>query len=161
MICQYAHRNGLPASALRQLLDMVTQPSSFDEAILVRLIESLYPVSRVPADLVCTIVSALGHGKWKPSPALQNALLKWLIMIYDVLEDTATLSSLYSVLFNMLDMPSIRLVLQCQRSSNIANHVRANLCYVLAIITRRKHVKPYRVQVLSVFLYLYMDQPQD
>lgn len=107
-ICQFADQNGLAASALQQLLDLLTQPSPFPEAILLRLVESLYPASRVSSDIVCTIVVALGHGKRKPSAALQDALLKWLIMIYDVLEDTAILSNLYGVLFNMLNIPVIR-----------------------------------------------------
>ena len=107
-ICQFADQNGLAASALQQLLDLLTQPSPFPEAILLRLVESLYPASRVSSDLVCTIIAALGHGKRKPSAALQDALLKWLIMIYDVLEDSAILSNLYGVLFNMLDIPVIR-----------------------------------------------------
>ena len=109
MICQFAHQNGLLASALQHLVDILTKPAPFDQASLLRLIGSLYPVSRVSSDIVCTIVSALGHGKRKPAATLQNALLKWLIKIYDVLEDSAILSSLYGVLFNMLDMLSIRL----------------------------------------------------
>lgn len=108
-ICQFANQNGLPASALQQLLDLLTQPNPFSEGVLLRLIESLYPASRVAPDLICTIVAVLGHGKQKPSAALQNALLKWLIMIYDILEDDAILSNMYGVLFNMLDVLLIRL----------------------------------------------------
>ena len=107
-ICQYADHNGLPASALQQLLDLLTQATPFPEAISLRLVDSLYPASWVSSDLVCTIVAALGHGKRKPSAALQNALLKWLLMIYDVLEDSTILSDLYGVLFDTLDTLVIR-----------------------------------------------------
>ena len=54
-------------------------------------------------------------------------------MISDVLEDPSILSSLYSVLFNLLDMTTLR----------------ADLCPLLAQITRRKHVRPFRIQMLQ------------
>ena len=63
----------------------------------------------------------------------QQLLLKWLIMVYDVLEDLSVLSSLYSVFFNLLDMSGLR----------------ADLCPLLALVTRRKHVRPFRVQMLQ------------
>ncbi len=53
-------------------------------------------------------------------------------MIHDVLETPAVMSSLYSVLFNLLDMMSLR----------------TNLCHLLAKITQRKHVKPFRIKML-------------
>lgn len=54
-------------------------------------------------------------------------------MIYDVLEDPSILSTLYSVFFNLLDMTTLR----------------ADICPLLAQITRRKHVRPFRVQMLQ------------
>lgn len=54
-------------------------------------------------------------------------------MVHDVLEDPSILSSLYSVFFNLLDM----------------NSLRTDLCPLLAQITRRKHVRPFRVQMLQ------------
>ena len=54
-------------------------------------------------------------------------------MVYDILEDPSILSTLYSVFFNLLDMTSLR----------------ADICPLLAQITRRKHVRPFRVQMLQ------------
>ena len=54
-------------------------------------------------------------------------------MIYDILEDPSILSTLYSVFFNLLDMTTLR----------------ADICPLLAQITRRKHVRPFRVQMLQ------------
>ena len=54
-------------------------------------------------------------------------------MVHDILEDPSILSSLYSVFFNLLDM----------------NSLRTDLCPLLGQITRRKHVRPFRVQMLQ------------
>lgn len=56
-----------------------------------------------------------------------------MILVYDVLDDPSTLSSLYSVLFDLLEMTSLR----------------TDLCPLLVQITRRKHVRPFRVQMLQ------------
>lgn len=54
-------------------------------------------------------------------------------MVSDYLEEAAQLSSFYNILFNLLDMMSLR----------------AELCHLLARITRRKHVRPFRIQMLQ------------
>lgn len=54
-------------------------------------------------------------------------------MVYELLEDTAALSRCYGVLFNLLDTMSLR----------------AELCHLLSIITRKKHVKPFRILLLN------------
>ena len=71
-------------------------------------------------------------------------------MVYPALEDPSILSNLYSVIFNMLDMLSLRYEIQ-HSSVKLANSSSsANLCHLLAIITKRKHVKPFRIQYLLV-----------
>lgn len=107
-ICQFAYQEGLPASALRYTIMIVTKPNHIDHQNALRLILSLYPATQVSSDLVCVVVASLGIGSLKVSTSLQNVLIKWVIMIYEFLEDRSILSSLYGVLFNMLDMPSIR-----------------------------------------------------
>jgi centromere protein I len=57
---------------------------------------------------VIKVVGSLGHGKAKASFAAQAALLKWLIMVYDFLENPRIFSRLYSILFNLLDTIAIR-----------------------------------------------------
>lgn len=69
---------------------------------------SLYPASKVSSELVCLVVASLGYGKSKPAGPIQSLLLKWIIVVYEMLEVPSILSNLYSVLFNMLDLLSLR-----------------------------------------------------
>lgn len=87
---------------------IVTKPHHLDHQSVLRLIQSLYPATQVSSDLVCVVIASLGIGSLKVSTSLQKLLIKWVIMVYEFLEDRSILSSLYGVLFNMLDMPSIR-----------------------------------------------------
>ncbi|MCJ1378742.1 hypothetical protein MMC17_001841 [Xylographa soralifera] len=104
---------------LTTLLDVVTLPNHLDQASITAIIKGLYPSTKVPSAHIFTIVNALGQGKQKPSPGTQNLLLRWIIMVQDVLDEPTVLTKLYNVFFNLLDMISIR-----------------------------KHVKPFRIQML-------------
>ncbi|KAL0943647.1 mis6 domain-containing protein [Colletotrichum truncatum] len=53
-------------------------------------------------------------------------------MVYHIIENPAILSQAYAVLFNLLDTAAIR----------------PQLCHLLALITRRKHVRPFRIQAV-------------
>ncbi|KAL6910926.1 Mis6 domain-containing protein [Trichoderma evansii] len=127
-----AYENGLLPEALDQLIDLVVTPSHLDQASRAAIVRNLYPVSRVSRDIAIRVIGALGHGALKPSLNIQVALLKWLIMIHHVLETPAVLAQAYGVLFNLLNTAAIR----------------PNLCHILALITRRKHVRPFRIQAL-------------
>lgn len=131
-VCSKAYANGLSNTPLEQLVDIITRPNELNQSSLGTLIRNLYPATRVPDIIVIKVVGGLGHGRLKPSYSAQAALLKWLIMVYDVLEDHRVLSQLYSVLFNLLDTSTLR----------------PQLCHVLSLITRRKHVRPFRIQAL-------------
>ncbi|KAI6090799.1 Mis6-domain-containing protein [Hypoxylon rubiginosum] len=124
--------HGLLPDDLGQLIELVTIPSFLDQASLGNIVRNLYPATPVNDDVVVRVVGCLGHGKLKPSLAIQGALLKWLVMIYHIIDNQAVLSSTYSVLFNLLDTAAIR----------------KQLCHLLALITRRRHVRPYRIQSL-------------
>lgn len=95
-------------ASLEAIVDIITLPNQLDQASIGTLIRNLYPVSKVPDSVVIKVVGSLGHGRAKPSYTAQAALLKWLIMVYDVLESQRVLSRLYSVLFNLLDTIAIR-----------------------------------------------------
>ena len=69
----------------------------------------------------------------KPSLSTQQCLIKWLLKVNNILEDSTVLSKSYSVLFNLLDTLSLRV----------------DLCYLLSRVTRKKHVKPFRLQMLQ------------
>lgn len=133
-LASLAYENGLLPTALDKLVGLLVTPSHLDQASLNAIVRNLYPVARVSSDVVVRIIGALGHGTLKPSLTIQVALLKWLIMIHHVLETPAVLAQAYGVLFNLLDTAAIR----------------PNVCHLLALITRRKHVKPFRIQALWV-----------
>ena len=129
----YAAQHGLENPVLKRLLNSVVSSKSLDQASQNALIESLYPAVEVSDDVVYLVTGSLGHGSLKPSLPTQQGLIKWLVKVYDLIEDPAVLSNLYSVLFNLLDTLSLR----------------ADLCCLLSLITRKKHVKPFRLQMLQ------------
>lgn len=117
-ICRYAFDDGLDADALRAVVQVVSRKTELDQTSVTNLIKSLYPAQRVSADVVVTIVGALGQGKGKPTPGTQNGLVKWLLNVHEIVEDPKVLPSLYGVLFGLLDMISIRCVLDPPRAGN-------------------------------------------
>ncbi|KAF3069076.1 Inner centromere protein mis6 [Daldinia childiae] len=132
-LASLSYEQGLLPDDLSQLIDLVTIPSFLDQASLGNLIRNLYPVAIVNIELVVRIIGCLGHGKLKPSLNIQGALLRWLVMIHHIIENQTILSRAYSVLFNLLETAAIR----------------KQLCHLLALITRRRHVRPYRIQSLQ------------
>lgn len=131
-----AYESGIPLESLDRLIDIITKPNHLDQGTITTLVKNLYPVDKVPSSIVTRIVGCLGPSKGKPSPATQALLLRWLILIYDAVEEPHHLPRLYAVLFNHLDMISLR----------------RPLCQLLSMITRRKHVKPFRIQMLMELL---------
>ncbi|CAO2648421.1 Nn.00g076880.m01.CDS01 [Neocucurbitaria sp. VM-36] len=111
VICRHAFDAGLDHDALRDVVQLVSVKTHLDQTSVTTLVKNLYPAQRVPADVVVTVVGALGQGKGKPSPGTQDSLVKWLTAIHEIIEDGNILSRLYGVLFGMLDMISIRLEL--------------------------------------------------
>lgn len=154
-VCDWAYQNGLLAFELRQLLDIVTRPNALGQASCAKIIKSLYPATAVSVDQLCIVVGALGLGSSKPSFSIQDMLLKWIIMTYEVLENPSILLNLYSVLFNMLDISSLRYVTHMQ-SHISTDRNRARLCNLLSLITRRHHVKPFRIQILFVLTHFHV-----
>ena len=107
-ICAEAYSDGLPNTSLNRLIDIITLPNELDQSSVGNLIKNLYPASKVADTIVIKVVGSLGHGRAKPSFAAQGALLKWLVLVYDVLENQKLLSQLYAVMFNLLDTMAIR-----------------------------------------------------
>ncbi|KAK1912160.1 hypothetical protein P3342_009759 [Pyrenophora teres f. teres] len=132
VICRYALEDGLDQDALSEVVQLASVKTLLDQTTITTLIKNLYPAQKIPGHVVITVVGALGQGKGKPSPGTQDSLVKWLMTVHEIIEDPNVLSRLYGVLFGMLDMISIR----------------TSLCHLLSLITRRKHVKPFRIQQL-------------
>jgi centromere protein I len=148
-VCLTAYEDGLPNASLSRLVDLISLPSELDQASLASLVRNLYPASKVPDAIVARIVGSLGHGRTKCSYTVQAMLLRWLVMVYDILENSSVLSQLYGILFNLLDTVAIRCVL-LETSQIFTDFVprRPQLCHVLSLTTRRKHVRPFRIQML-------------
>ncbi|KAI0012779.1 Mis6-domain-containing protein [Xylariaceae sp. FL0662B] len=127
-----SYDKGLLPADLDQLVDLITTPTFLDQASLGSIVRNLYPATTISDDIVIKVVGCLGHGKLKPSLAIQGGLLKWLVMVYHIIQNQAVLSRSYSVLFNLLDTAAIR----------------TQSCHLLALITRRRHVRPFRIQAL-------------
>lgn len=129
-----AYSQGVLAEELLQLLDLILSRSYLDQASLNSILKNLYPVDKVPENVILKIIGSLGLGELRPSLTLQSSLLQWVIQVYHVLDmkAQAVLSRAYSVLFNLLDVSA----------------TRPQLFHLLAIITRRKHVQHYRIQAL-------------
>ena len=115
------------------MLDLLIQPKVLDQASQNALLKSLFPTERVKGSLVLTVISSLGPGKQRPSSTTQSALLKWLVLVSDAIDPPSVLSSCYGVLFNLLNVL----------------YLRTYLCHLIAKITRRKHVKPFRIENLK------------
>jgi centromere protein I len=135
-IASDAYESGIPTEILEQLIDIITKPNHLDQVTITTVIKNLYALEKIPSIIVTKIVCCLGPSKGKPSPATQALLLRWLLLVYEFLEDQSHLSKLYAVLFNYLDMISLR----------------RPLCHLLSLITRRKHVKAFRIQALMELL---------
>jgi centromere protein I len=131
-IASNAYESGINPSALERLIHILTRNNHLDQGTITTLIKNLYPIDRISSKVVTQVVCCLGPSKDKPSPATQASLLRWLILVYEFCEDRSHLAKLYAVLFNHLDMISLR----------------KPLCHLLSMITRRKYVKPFRIQAL-------------
>ncbi|KAH8821570.1 Mis6-domain-containing protein [Xylogone sp. PMI_703] len=131
-VCTVAYEDGLSSTSLSKLIDVITLPNELDQATIGNIVRNLYPTDRIPDAVVLNVVASLGHGKAKPSYVTQAALLKWLVMVYGVLENPGLLSQVYSIIFNLIDTIALR----------------PQLCHVLSLITRRRHVRPFRIQML-------------
>ncbi|UPX18545.1 Phosphate metabolism transcription protein [Ascochyta rabiei] len=131
-ICRHAFADGLDEDALETVVHIAARKTELDQTSVTTLVKNLYPAQRVSGHVIITIVAALGQGKGKPAPGTQDSLVRWLILVHEIIDDASVLSRLYGVLFGMLDTISIR----------------TSLCHLLSLITRRKHVKPFRIQQL-------------
>ncbi|KAI2623231.1 Mis6-domain-containing protein [Hypoxylon sp. NC1633] len=131
-LASLSYSHGLHPEDLSQLVDLLTTPTFLDQASLGVIVNHIFPTTTVSDDIVVKVVGCLGHGKLKPSLGIQGALLKWLIKVYHIIHNQTILSRAYSVLFNLLDTAAIR----------------KQLCHLLALVTRRRHVRPFRIQGL-------------
>lgn len=103
-----AYEHGLLPDPLNELIDLLTSPSHLDQASLNALVNNLYPATRLSSDAVLKVVGCLGNGQLKPPFPIQAGLLRWLVMVYHVIDGPGLLSQAYPVLFNLLETAAIR-----------------------------------------------------
>lgn len=116
------YERGLLPDGLNDLIDLITIPGHLDQGSLNVLVRNLYTATRVSSDIVVKVVVCLGHGQLKPSLNLQAALIRWLILVYHVLESPKVLSQTYHVLFALLDTAALRLANLMGNSSTSTKH---------------------------------------
>ena len=130
-VCDYAAQHGFSTSTLELILRILLTPKTFDQNTANRLFRILYPIGEIPDRLLFFIIERLGTGKRKALYANQQAAIKWLTLVFDLV-NFSSLSRCYAVLFNLLGVFPLR----------------AHLCHLLAKLTRRKNVQASRVQYL-------------
>ncbi|KAF3920530.1 hypothetical protein ABW20_dc0108943 [Dactylellina cionopaga] len=130
----YANTNGFSHAHLDSLLQVLTMSKTYLDAPKTRvLVKSLVPQAKIRAQTVVHLLGSLGEGEHKAEYATQSLLLRWLVMVYDFMDGYTVLHQLYGVIFNFL------------YTANLRNHA----CHLLALCTRRKDVKPFRIQALD------------
>ena len=107
-ICEHAFQEGLSTQTAHGIIEIVSVKNELDQTSITNLVKNLYPSEKVSSESIIALVNALGQGGRKPSLSTQSLLVKWLVNVYDVLEQPATLSRLYGVLFAFLDMATLR-----------------------------------------------------
>ncbi|KAI9320722.1 Mis6-domain-containing protein [Dichotomocladium elegans] len=130
---------GLNEDQLKVLLDLATsQKCAMNFANSV--ISCLLPRERVPSKCIVQIFGKLSDREF--SPKLMASLLNWVLVIYDYVDSVEDISKFYPVLFHYLTMETLR----------------PQICHLLYYMTKRAHVRPYRVAKL---LHLYEKSGED
>lgn len=107
-LCDHAFTSGLDREVLTDVVSIVSRKTELDQTSVTNLIKNLFPREEVAEAVVVTVVGGLGQGNFKPSLTTQALLLRWLFLVFPVLESRSILPRLYGVLFGFLDMMSIR-----------------------------------------------------
>ena len=102
------YENGSLPGDLIRLVGLITKPGHLDQATKGAIVRNLYPTVDVPRDALLILLGCLGHGDLKPPLTIQALLLRWLVMVYHVIEDANILSQAYAVLFNLLETAALR-----------------------------------------------------
>jgi centromere protein I len=90
------------------VLRLVTVRSELDQSSVTSLLRNLFPRDKVGSDAVLLAVGALGPGTGRPAAVTQAGLVRWVGAVQGVMEEPEFLVRVYGVLFNLLDMASLR-----------------------------------------------------
>jgi centromere protein I len=110
-VTRRASRIGLSSAMLDALVDLISLPNKLDQSSSSRVVRSLFPAAKVHDDCVYRALGCLGLGQHRPGLGVQVELLRWIVLVLDVLENPAVLGRMYGFLFNLLDIIAIRSVM--------------------------------------------------
>ncbi|XP_014732647.1 PREDICTED: centromere protein I [Sturnus vulgaris] len=122
-------KQGLPPEGFEILLN-VALSGKFADTVNTRLLKSLIPASVIPENSVVTAVSWLCVSKC--SGNIQLLFLKWLITVFDFIDQKEQLHAIYGFFFSFL------------QDEKMCPYV----CHLLYLLTRKENVKPFRIRML-------------
>ncbi|GBB86979.1 hypothetical protein RclHR1_13430003 [Rhizophagus clarus] len=128
-LVELVSENGLEVAQLAEVLNVIII-GKLDHVDIIKLVKILLPRANVPNFLIIKVLSNLGNKVLKYD--VQALLLRWIIIVYNVIEDHSQLIKFYGVIFHYMEY----------------NTLRPLLCHILYLMTRREHVKPYRIRKL-------------
>ncbi|XP_058962913.2 centromere protein I [Pocillopora verrucosa] len=124
-----AHSDGLPPDQLVNLVKIATS-GKYDDSISSRLVRSLIPQKSVPGITVVIIASRICNIHL--SMRIKSLLVRWIILIFNFIDDLKDVHSLYGIFFLLLE------------SETLCPH----LCHLLYYLTRKEDVKNFRIRKL-------------
>ncbi|XP_013388512.1 centromere protein I-like [Lingula anatina] len=124
-----AKDNGLGTEHIEALVE-VAASSRFPDSVNIRLIKSLIPNDKVTAESFLTAVSWMCTNK--PSSNVQSMLIRWMIIVYDLVEEQQKVQTLYGMIFFFTE------------NETMCPHV----CQLLYLMTRKEDVRMFRIRHL-------------
>lgn len=120
---------GIPADGVDILLRLALS-GNLAESVNTRILKCLVPATELQQDCVVAAVSLFCTGR--TTTGTRILFIRWLISVFDLIPFKDVLSSLYNFFFCLLHDDKL-----CP-----------SLCHLLYLLTRKEHVKAYRVRCL-------------
>lgn len=129
MIEDVAHNNGLQHDQVENLVKLVTS-AKYADSVSSRLVKCLIPQGLVPSSAVVKVASRMCTNKL--SLNMKVLLVRWILIIFNLIDDLKDLHSLYGVFFLFLE----------------SNMLCPHICHLLYYLTRKKDVQHFRIKKL-------------
>nr|CAB3229780.1 centromere protein I-like [Phallusia mammillata] len=135
-----AGETGLSASQITSLCKIGTS-GKFNSVVSGQIIKSLIPRENVPEEAALLILSKLCADA--QSLKVQHLLLKWLVLVFDLIATKSKIHSLYSIIFHFIESEIL-----CP-----------TVCHLLFMLTRKCDVTHYRISKLLTLQKKIGSQP--
>ncbi|XP_040261771.1 centromere protein I [Bufo bufo] len=122
-------KRGIPADGVDLLLRLALSGNLVDP-VNTRILKCLIPATELHPDSIIAAVSLFCTGK--SSTSTRILFIRWLLSVFDLIPCKDALSSLYNFFFCLL----------------LDDKLCPSLCHLLYLLTRKEHVKAYRVRSL-------------